>query len=77
MSNNRWEDTHWRERKSPEPGRASGIGRPDLWQDVALEAAKLLQLAVKKVGDDPEFADQAFATVRRIYALDASRAHDG
>ena len=47
--------------------------------DVALEAARLLSLALETMRGEPEpgFAQKVEHTVRRIYEIEAARAHGG
>ena len=55
-----------------------GVGGDPL-MEVALEAARLLQVAMKTMRGEPEpgFANKVDNTVRRIYAIDAARVHGG
>ena len=47
--------------------------------DVALEAARLLTLAMQTLRGEPEpgFANKVENTVQRIYAIEAARIHGG
>ena len=47
--------------------------------EAALEAARLLSLAMKTLRGEPEpaYASKVEHTIRRIYEIDAARAHDG
>jgi len=58
-----------------QPGRRSD----DALMEAALEAARLLSLAMKTLRGEPEpaFASKVDHTIRRIYEIDAARAHDG
>ena len=51
----------------------------DPLMDVALEAARLLSLALQTMRGEPEpgFANKVEHTVRRIYEIEAARAHGG
>jgi hypothetical protein len=51
----------------------------DPLMDVALEAARLLTLALQTMRGEPEpgFANKVEHTVRRIYEIEAARAHSG
>ncbi|HLF76336.1 MAG TPA: hypothetical protein VJB57_02495 [Dehalococcoidia bacterium] len=53
-------------------------GRADPLLEVALEAARLLGLAMKTLRGEPEpgFANKVDHTIRRIYEIDAARTHD-
>jgi hypothetical protein len=59
------------------PGTRRGGGDPLL--EVALEAARLLGLAMKTMRGEPEpgFANKVDHTIRRIYEIDAARVHGG
>jgi hypothetical protein len=54
-------------------------GTGDPLMDVALEAARLLQLALETMRGEPEpgYAQKVEHTVRRIYEIEAARAHGG
>jgi hypothetical protein len=56
---------------------ASAQGDPLL--QVALEAARLLSLALQTMKGEPEpgFANKAEHTIRLIYEIDAARVHGG
>ena len=56
-----------------------GIGSSDPLMEAALEAARLLELAMQTLRGEPEpgFANKAFHAIRRIYDIDAQRAHGG
>jgi hypothetical protein len=47
--------------------------------EAALEAARLLSLAMQTLRGEPEpaFASKVSHTIRRIYEIDAARAHGG
>jgi hypothetical protein len=49
----------------------------DLLLEAALEASRLLTRALNTFREDPEFVAAVNETIRRIYTIDASRAHDG
>jgi len=51
----------------------------DALLEAALEAARLLSVAMKTLRGEPEpaFASKVEHTIRRIYEIDAARAHDG
>jgi len=51
----------------------------DPLMDVALEAARLLSLALQTLKGEPEpgFANKAEHAIRRIYEIDAARVHGG
>ena len=51
----------------------------DPLMDVALEAARLLSLALQTMKGEPEpgFANKAEHAIRRIYEIDAARVHGG
>jgi hypothetical protein len=49
----------------------------DLLLEAALEASRLLTRVLNTFRDDPEFVTAVNETIRRIYTIDASRAHDG
>ena len=50
----------------------------DALMEAALEAARLLTVAMKTLRGEPEpaFASKVSHTIRRIYEIDAARAHD-
>ena len=54
-----------------------GMGDPLM--EVALEAARLLGVAMKQMKGEPEpgYANKVENTIRRIYAIDAARVHGG
>jgi hypothetical protein len=56
---------------------ASSIGDPLM--EVALEAARLLGVALHSMRGEPEpgFANKVEHTIRRIYEIDAARVHGG
>lgn len=56
---------------------SSGTGDPLM--EVALEAARLLGVAMKHMRGEPEpgYANKVDNTIRRIYAIDAARVHGG
>jgi hypothetical protein len=60
---------------TPQPGRRND----DALLEAALEAARLLSVAMKTLRGEPEpaFASKAEHAIRRIYEIDAARAHDG
>ena len=75
MTSDRWEQSHaadWRESALDSPR-----DERDLLLEAALEAARLLGLAMPAHRDDPDFLKAANETIRRIYAIYAVRAHDG
>ena len=49
----------------------------DLLLEAALEASRLLTRVLNTFREDPEFVAAVNETIRRIYTIDASRAHDG
>ena len=49
----------------------------DLLLDAALDASRLLSRVLSTYRDDAEFVSAVNETIRRIYTIDASRAHDG
>ena len=55
----------------------TGPGSSDPLLEVALEAARLLSLAMKTLRGEPEpgFANKVDHTIRRIYEIDAARTH--
>ena len=60
-------------------GRGRGSTDDDALMEAALEAARLLSVAMKTLRGEPEpaFASKVEHTIRRIYENDAARAHDG
>ncbi len=61
------------------PGDYTSDFRGDPLMEVALEAARLLGLAMKTLRGEPEpgFANKVDHTIRRIYEMDAARTHEG
>ena len=55
----------------------TGAASSDPLLEVALEAARLLSLAMKTLRGEPEpgFANKVDHTIRRIYEIDAARTH--
>jgi hypothetical protein len=54
-----------------------GVDQRDLLMEAALDASRLLSRVLQTYRDDPEFVNAVNETIRRIYSIDAARAHDG
>jgi hypothetical protein len=60
-----------------QPAAENPVYDRDLLLESALEASRLLGRVLSTYRDDPEFVNAVNETIRRIYTIDAARAHDG
>ena len=60
-----------------QPAPANPVYDRDLLLESALEASRLLSRVLSTYRDDPDFVNAVNETIRRIYTIDAARAHDG